>query len=116
MEVAIGYGIYSWIVTWLWSECVVVPPRSLDSLQSHVERSLEKQRDSLGALEIRNQELEHKMEKENIRIFGEITETTDELARKVLQREIKQDEEWQAKYSQLEKVNAAESDLLLSSP
>ncbi len=65
----------------------------------------------MGALEIRSQELEHKVERENIRIVGEITETTDELARKVLQKEIRQNEEWQAKL----KVIATESNIISSS-
>lgn len=91
--------------------CSCSAPLSLISLQNHVDRSLEKQRDSVGALEIRSQELEHKVERENIRIVGEITETTDELARKVLQKEIRQNEEWQAKL----KVIATESNLISSS-
>ncbi|GFO32100.1 neurofilament heavy polypeptide-like isoform x5, partial [Plakobranchus ocellatus] len=78
--------------------------QQVNSLQQTIAEQNRKREESLHALDMMHREKEHAAENEKLRLQGRMSETVEEVNKRMLAKEIKLREELQEKYSQLERI------------
>ncbi|KAK3782928.1 hypothetical protein RRG08_016307 [Elysia crispata] len=76
----------------------------VNSLQQTIADQNRKREESLHALDMLHREKEHVAESEKLKLQGRMSETVEEVNKRILSKEIKLREELQEKYNQLERI------------
>lgn len=76
----------------------------MNSLQQGIAEQNRKREEALHAMDMIHREKEHSAENEKLKLAGRMTESVEEVNKRLLTKEIKLREELQGKYTQLERV------------